>query len=174
MDSNTHFRNSKKRVIFQSAKGKFFVKKADGSKTYKPKAAYHVANASSNLVKVTKSHAIPAAIRPAAIGGRKVRKNAGGVRMTEAKAYQMIFNTPMPAKKRRVAKPKHTGATPRHPTGRKIRKNAGIAKGHREGYLQRKMNAESKKRAAPKKKKVALRIFKRSNPFAALPRNATR
>ena len=151
MDSNTHFRNSKRRVIYQSAKGKFFVKKADGTKAYKPKAAFHVANSSANLVKVTRSHAIPAAIRPAAIGGRKVRKNAGGVRMTEAKAFQMIFNTPK--------------------APRKKRKNAGVARGHREGYLQRKMNAESKRRAMPKRKKIPLRIFKRSNPFAALSRH---
>ena len=132
MDSNTHFRNLKRRVIFQSAQGSFFVKKADGKKVYNPKARFHVANASANLVKVHSGHSIPMKIRPA--------------RMAKA----------------------HTGSTARHTGGRKIRRNKGVARGPREGYLQRKMNAESKRRAMPKKKKIPLRIFKRSNPFAAL------
>ena len=170
MDSNTHFRNRLKRVIYQSARsGGYFVKKADGTRYYKPVAAYHVANANAPLVKLTRNHSVPASLMPSRLRGRapaaktkggprKVRKNKGGIRMTEAKAYQMIFNTPMPPKKRRVAKPKHTGMTPRHASGRKIRKNAGVKR---------------VAKAAPSKyKKIPLRIFKRSNPFAALNRVA--
>lgn len=132
MDSNTHFRNVKRRVIFQSARGSFFLKKADGKKIYNPKARFHVAHSGGALVRLNSSHSVPSAIRPA-----------------------------------RVAKGR-TGATPRHAAGRKVRANRGVARGPREGHLQRKMNAESKRRAAPKKKKIPLRIFKRSNPFDAL------
>jgi len=171
MDSNTHFRNSKKRIIYVSAKGKFFIKKSDGTKTYKPKAAFHVRAPGTLAVRVHSSHNIPAPIRPAAIAGRRVRKNKGGMRMTEAKAFQMIFNTPgAPRKKRaRKAAPARTGLTPRHPSGRRIRTNKGVARGPREGHMQRKMDAESKRRAM-QKKKLSLRMFKRSNPFAALSR----
>jgi len=78
-----------------SANGKFFVKKSNGTKVYKPKAMYHVANSSAKLVKVTKNHKIPAAIRPAMLGCCKKLPI-----MTEARAYQIIFNKPMPKNKK--------------------------------------------------------------------------
>ena len=132
VDTNTKFMNRKRRVIYQSGRsGGYFVKKADGTRYYKPVAAFHTAN-TGNVVKLTKNHSIPAAIRPARIAALKVK---GGPR--------------------------------------KVRKNKGMAKGPREGALQRRMNAEAmrlmkKRMAGPKKKKIPLRIFKRSNPFGPL------
>ena len=134
MDSNTHFRNAKRRVIFQSARGSFFIKKSDGKKVYNPKARFHVSSANAAPVRVHSGHSIPMKIRPA-----------------------------------RIAKGR-TGTTLRHTAGRKVRRNKGVARGPREGHLQRKMDAESKRLAMPKKRKIPLRIFKRSNPFAALTR----
>jgi hypothetical protein len=136
VDSNTHFRNRLKRVIYQSARsGGYFVKKSDGSRYYKPVAMYHVANSSAPMVKLTRNHTVPASLRPARLRGRTPAAKAKG-------------------------------------GPRKTRKNKGMARGPREGAMLRMMNAESRRlaarRAAPKRKKIPLRIFKRSNPFNVL------
>ena len=101
MDS-TNFANSKKRVIFKSDRGTFFVKTATGGKSYAPKAAFRK-NAAGTLVRLTTSNSVPNKIAPAA---------------------------------------------------RKTRSNAGVARGPREGTLQRRMNAESRRLAAKGPRKV--------------------
>ena len=76
--SNTNFLNSKNRRIYQGKSGGFFIMKQDGTKKYKPTAAFRqVGNGSKT--KVTAANAnVPNAIR------RKTRKNAGVTRVDPA------------------------------------------------------------------------------------------
>ena len=157
MNVSTNFLNSKMRRIFVSAAGKYFAKSDDGKRTYKPKAAYRKVGANGSMNKLKKSNTVPTPIRPAMIAGRAVRKNKGGMRMTEAKAYQMIFpGTPV----RKV---------------RAVRKNKGVARGPREGALLRRMAAESNRLIAARKRKASRKAAKNMvgsmanyNPFTAL------
>ena len=89
MNVSTNFLNSKMRRIFVSAAGKYFAKSENGTRTYKPKAAYRKVGAEGSMNKLKKSNVVPTPIRPSKIAGRKTRMNKGGVRMTEAKAFQM-------------------------------------------------------------------------------------
>ena len=161
-NTSTNFLNSKMRRIFVSAAGKYFAKAEGGSRVYKPKAAFRKVGANGSTNKLTKSNVVPTPIRPAMVAGRKTRKNAGGVRMTEAKAFQMIFpGTPV----RRV---------------RKVRSNKGVARGPREGKLLRQMAAQSnrliaarKRRASKKAARSAVAGLANYNPFSALTRMLT-
>jgi len=150
------------RRIFVSAAGKYFAKSDDGKRTYKPKAAYRKVGADGSMNKLKKTNVVPTPIRPAAVAGRKTRKNAGGMRMTEAKAYQMIFPGNSAKKVRRV------------------RKNKGVARGPREGALLRRMAAHSNRLIAARKRKASRKNAKASvaklanyNPFSALTRMMT-
>ena len=153
MNVSTNFLNSKMRRIFVSAAGKYFAKTDDGKRVYRPKAAFRKVGAEGSMNKLTKSNVVPNAIRPAMIAGRKTRKNAGGMRMTEAKAFQMVF--PGSAVKK----------------VRKVRKNKGVARGPREGALLRKMAANSNRMALARRRKAAkakLTTLANYNPFTAL------
>ena len=153
MNVSTNFLNSKMRRIFVSAAGKYFAKTDDGKRVYRPKAAFRKVGAEGSTNKLTKSNVVPNAIRPSMIAGRKTRKNAGGKRMTEAVAFQMVF--PGSAVKK----------------VRKVRKNKGIARGPREGALLRKMAANSNRMALARKRKAAksqLATLANYNPFTAL------
>jgi hypothetical protein len=156
MNVSTNFLNSKMRRIFVSAAGKYLAKSDDGKRTYKPKAAFRKVGANGSMNKLKKSNTVPTPIRPSMIAGRKMRKNAGGMRMTEAKAYQMIFPGNSAMKKTR-----------------KVRKNAGVARGPREGKLLRQMAAQSnrliaarKRKASKKNAKSALKKLANFNPFS--------
>ena len=156
---STNFLNSKMRRIFVSAAGKYFAKSENGTRTYKPKAAYRKVGAEGSMNKLKKSNVVPTPIRPSKIAGRKTRMNKGGVRMTEAKAFQMVFpGTPV----RRV---------------RKARSNKGVARGPREGKILRNMAAQSnrlalarKRKASKKAAKTAVRALANYNPFSVLTR----
>ena len=163
MNVSTNFLNSKMRRIFVSAAGKYFAKTEEGKRIYKPKAAFRKVGADGSMNKLKKTNTVPTPIRPSMIAGRKVRKNAGGKRMTEAKAFQMIFPGNSAMKK-----------------VRKVRKNAGVARGPREGKLLRQMAAQSnrliaarKRRASKKAAKAGLKSMANYNPFSALTRMLT-
>ena len=159
MNVSTNFLNSKMRRIFVSAAGKYFAKSDNGKRTYKPKAAFRKVGANGSMNKLKKSNVVPTPIRPSAIAGRKTRMNKGGVRMTEAKAFQMVFpGTPV----RKV---------------RKVRSNKGVARGPREGKILRNMAAQSnrliaarKRKASKKAAKSAVRSLANYNPFSVLTR----
>ena len=159
MNVSTNFLNSKMRRIFVSAAGKYFAKSDNGKRTYKPKAAFRKVWANGSMNKLKKSNVVPTPIRPSAIAGRKTRMNKGGVRMTEAKAFQMVFpGTPV----RKV---------------RKVRSNKGVARGPREGKILRNMAAQSnrliaarKRKASKKAAKSAVRSLANYNPFSVLTR----
>lgn len=159
MNVSTNFLNSKMRRIFVSAAGKYFAKTNDGKRVYKPKAVYRKVGANGSMNKLKKNNTVPTPIRPAAVAGRKVRSNKGGMRMTEARGYQMIF--PGSAVKK----------------VRKVRKNKGVARGPREGALLRKMAANSnrliaarRRKASRKNAKVAVAGLANYNPFSVLTR----
>jgi hypothetical protein len=67
----TNFMNSNHRRIFRSAGGRYFVRTAEGSKQYKPKASYHSMPGNNKTSAVHASHSIPAAIRPKGLRARK-------------------------------------------------------------------------------------------------------
>ena len=158
----TNFLNSKMRRIFVSAAGKYFAKSDDGKRSYKPKAAYRKVGADGSMNKLKKTNVVPTPLQPAMMAGRKMRKNAGGMRMTEAKAFQMIFpGTPV----KRV---------------RKVRSNKGVARGPREGYMLRQMAAQSNRMIAARRRKAAKKAAAASlaglanyNPFSALTKMMT-
>ena len=149
-------------------RGAFAVKKADGSLYYGPKARF-VKKGDSNRVPLTVNMAdnVPLKIRPAKLGApagpregkilrqmaknanrpavRKVRSNKGVKRgpraMSEAKAFQMVFGSPAPAKapakRGRPAKAKPTNnnnggnAFRKIFANRKPRSNKGVKRGPR-------------------------------------------
>ena len=161
-NTSTNFLNSKMRRIFVSAAGKYFAKSEDGKRTYKPKAAFRKVGADGSTLKLKKTNTVPTPIRPAAIAGRKTRKNAGGMRMTEAKAFQMIFPS-KPVKR-----------------ARKARSNKGVARGPREGALLRRMAAHSNRLIAARKRRASKKAAAKSvaalanyNPFSALTKMMT-
>jgi hypothetical protein len=159
MNVSTNFLNSKMRRIFVSAAGKYFAKTNDGKRIYRPKAVYRKVGANGSMNKLKKSNTVPTPIRPAAVAGRKTRMNKGGVRMTEAKAFQMVF--PGSAVKK----------------VRKVRSNKGVARGPREGKILRNMAAQSNRLAAARKRKASKKAAKTAvaalanyNPFSVLTR----
>jgi len=81
--TNTGFLNTKRRVIFRSDAGKFFVRTAKGM-TYNPKAKLHKSpGGTERATKYVKNLlAIPSPIRPKF--NRKERKNVGGKRSAYA------------------------------------------------------------------------------------------
>ena len=188
-NTSTNFLNSKQRRIFISAAGKYFAKTEDGKRVYKPKAAFRKVGAEGSVNKLVKTNVVPNAIRPAAVAGRATRKNAGVPRMTEAKAFQMIFPTVAAPKVRKVRANKGVARGPREGAilrmiarnsnklaakgPRKVRANKGVARGPREGYMLKKMAAQSnrliagrRRKAAKKEAKSALVALANYNPFS--------
>ena len=124
----TQFRNSKERVIYKGERGGFYVKKANGTKSYNPVAAFRQMN-NGSLTKVTvQTVNVPSPIR------RAVRKNAGVTRGPREGTLLRRMNAE--SKKLAAKGP------------RRVRSNKGVARGPREGTLLRRMNTESKKLAA--------------------------
>lgn len=127
MNNSTNYLNAKGRRIIMTKRGSFAVKKADGSMYYGPKARF-LKKGDSNRVRLNANMAnnVPLAIRPLKLSApagsrpgkvRKVRSNKGvkrGPRMTEAKAFSMVFNNAVEG-----------------PKVRKVRKNKGVKRGPR-------------------------------------------
>ena len=131
----TSYMNVKRRVIYKTASGKYIVKTVKGVK-YAPKAKYYK-NPAGSTVNVKYAHGnveIPSPIRPKMV--RKVRKNAGGVRVLPVKraAYMaQMFEGYAP--KRPVGRPRKVMGSPMwnlpNPYMRKVRKNKGGKRGPR-------------------------------------------
>jgi hypothetical protein len=149
-NDSTPFANSKKRVIHKSPKGKFYVMTADGKKSYGPKAAFKkAANGSMKTIKA--NNKVPNKLVPAA------RKSAA--KKASPGPRRIVGNGRVTT--RRVRTNKGVARGPQAPSfkkalmgGRKPRANKGVARGVRQGTLQRRMNANSKKLAA---RRVAVR-----------------
>ena len=134
--SATKFMNSKKRVIFMTADGKYIAKSDKGATVYGPKARY-VKSPGGSVRSVTSSNArIPTAIRPKMV--RKVRSNKGGARLKEGQVYRRAIGP-----KRPVGRPRKVRASPMGNMGlaalfggkavRKTRSNYGAKRGPRVG-----------------------------------------
>ena len=143
--SNTNFLNSKSRRIYQGKLGGFFVIKKDGTKKYKPTAAFRQVG-DGVKTKVTAANAnVPNAIR------RKTRKNAGvkrGMRTpNEGNLTRMLFASP------KARKPAAKKAGPAKRPGRKPTTARGMMKAGmspNEGALFRNIFRTPPKPAAKK------------------------
>jgi len=101
----TKFLNSKHRVIFMTANGKYIAKSEKGATVYNPKAR-HVKSPGGTVRSLMNSGArVPTAIRPKMV--RKPRSNRGASRAPRANVYGLrgLFRTP----KRRGRPPKPGG-----------------------------------------------------------------
>jgi len=89
----TKFLNSKRRVIYMTANGKYIAKSEKGSTVYNPKAR-HVKSPGGTVRSLSKSSArVPTAIRPKMTRAR--RSNAGATRAPRANVYGLrgLFRT---------------------------------------------------------------------------------
>lgn len=89
----TKFLNSKRRVIFMTANGKYMAKSGKGATVYNPKAR-HVKSPGGTVRSLANSGArVPTAIRPKAV--RKPRSNRGAARSPRANVYGLrgLFRT---------------------------------------------------------------------------------
>lgn len=93
----TNFMNSSHRRIFRSAGGRYFVRNSDGSKQYKPKAAYHSKPGNNSSTAVHGHHVIPSAIRPK---GLRRAKASGGAGTRSLSGVAALFASPKPAGRR--------------------------------------------------------------------------
>jgi hypothetical protein len=73
--SSTKFKNTKGRVIFMTANGKYIAKSAKGSTIYNPKAKFVTSPGGTNRVLTNSQARVPTAIRPKMM--RAKRSNAG-------------------------------------------------------------------------------------------------
>ena len=141
--SATKFLNSKRRVIYMTANGKYIAKSDKGATVYAPKARF-VKSPGGTERSITNSNArIPTAIRPKAV--RKVRSNKGAARGAyagvKAGALPALFGNAAP--KRAVGRPRKYKVSPGGNMGlaalfggkavRKTRSNAGAKRGARVG-----------------------------------------
>ena len=74
----TKFLNSKRRVIYRTAEGKYFAKSEKGTMVYKPKARFVKSPGGTERVVSNSKAFVPTAIRPKAV--RKPRSNRGKAR----------------------------------------------------------------------------------------------
>ena len=104
MNTPTNYMNSKKRVIFRTDKGSFYV--MDGEKKkYKPKAAF-LKNSGKKVANLT---SVPSPIRPARVAKKSVSKAAmkmEAIRKNIAKTYKVSNNMSRPTVTPRVSPPK--------------------------------------------------------------------
>jgi hypothetical protein len=133
--SATKFLNSKRRVIYMTADGKYMAKSNKGSTVYNPKAKFVKSPGGTERSLMNSQARVPTAIRPKMM--RKVRSNKGQARMKEGQVYRKAIGP-----KRPVGRPrKAMMASPMGNMGiaamfggkpvRKMRKNAGEKRGPR-------------------------------------------
>ena len=102
MPNSTNFADSKKRVIRLSDKGKYYVVKADGTKSYAPKAAFKKTSA-GGMKKLQVGNVVPNKLKRATrsnkgvkrgpvAGPRKPRANKGVARGPQAGVVQRRMN----------------------------------------------------------------------------------
>ena len=102
----TKFLNSKRRVIYMTAEGKYLAKSEKGATVYNPKAKFVKSPGGTERNVKNSAARIPTAIRPKAV--RKVRSNKGGMRRKEGQVYRMGAVGP----KRPVGRPRKARASP--------------------------------------------------------------
>lgn len=162
MDQTTNFANSQKRMIRMSAKGAPFVMTDAGKKQYRPKAMFKKNASTGALRLLSKANAVPKAIAPAALAGRKVRSNKGTAGVRKTRANKGVARGPQPARAfnriiaGRFNKPARGGP-------RKARANKGVK---RAIIVSPGGTSYKGKAAATRRKTVPKRL--RSNPFASL------
>ena len=122
----TRFLNSKRRVIYETAEGKFVVKSEKGT-TYNPKAAFVKSPAGTERKLANTKARPPMAIRPKATRQRRIdtgvkRGPRAGV---HAGNLARLFATPMMKKSPMWNLP--------NPHLRRVRKNKGMKRGPRAG-----------------------------------------
>ena len=133
--SATKFLNSKRRVIYMTADGKYMAKSNKGSTVYNPKAKFVKSPGGTERSLMNSQARVPTAIRPKMM--RKVRSNKGQARMKEGQVYRKAIGP-----KRPVGRPrKAMMVSPMGNMGiaamfggkpvRKMRKNAGEKRGPR-------------------------------------------
>jgi hypothetical protein len=133
----TKFLNSKRRVIYMTADGKYVAKSAKGATVYNPKARFVTSPGGTERSLANSSARVPTAIRPKAV--RKVRKNRGVARPKAGQVYRKAIGP-----KRPVGRPRKMRAV--SPGGnmglaalfggkavRKVRSNKGVKRGPRVG-----------------------------------------
>ncbi len=141
----TNYLNAKGRRIFKGPQGGFFARAADGSKVYKPKAAFRKAGSEGAQVKITKTRnntaIIPTPLRPKATkaavakpkgGPRKVRSNKGVSRGVRSGTLQRRMNAEaarLAARRRAAAARRRALAGGNKVTTRKARSNKGVTRG---------------------------------------------
>ena len=131
----TKFLNSKRRVIYMTAEGKYLAKSEKGATVYNPKAKFVKSPGGTERSLMNSQARVPTAIRPKMM--RKVRSNKGQARMKEGQVYRKAIGP-----KRPVGRPRK--AMMGSPLGnmgiaalfggkpvRKTRANAGVKRGAR-------------------------------------------
>lgn len=125
----TKFLNSKRRVIYMTADGKYIAKSAKGATVYGPKARFVKSPGGTERNVKNSSARVPTAIRAKAV--RKVRANRGAARPgVQGMGLAKLFATP----KRRGRPAKAAQWNLPNPMGmgmRKVRKNKGAKRGPR-------------------------------------------
>ena len=126
--SATKFLNSKRRVIYMTADGKYMAKSNKGSTVYNPKAKFVKSPGGTERSLMNSQARVPTAIRPKMM--RKTRSNKGQARMKEGQVYRKAIGP-----KRPVGRPrKMMQFNLPNPMGmgmRKVRKNKGMKRGPR-------------------------------------------
>ena len=147
--SATKFLNSKRRVIYMTANGKYIAKSDKGATVYAPKARF-IKSPGGTERSISNSNArIPTAIRPKAV--RKVRSNKGAARLKAGQVYRKAIGPRRPVGRPRKA-----------PQGSPLG-NMGIAALFGGKPVRKtRSNAGTKRGARVGKKALA------ANPFAAL------
>jgi hypothetical protein len=136
----TKFLNSKRRVIYMTADGKYVAKSAKGATVYNPKARFVKSPGGTERSLANSNARVPTAIRPKAV--RKTRANKGKARGAyagvKAGALMALFS---PKAKRAVGRPRKHLVSPGGNMGlaalfggkavRKTRANKGVKRGAR-------------------------------------------
>jgi len=132
--SATKFLNSKRRVIYMTADGKYMAKSNKGSTVYNPKAKFVKSPGGTERSLMNSQARVPTAIRPKMM--RKTRSNKGQARMKAGQVYRKAIGPTRP-----VGRPRKMRASPMGNMGiaalfggkpvRKMRANAGVKRGVR-------------------------------------------
>ena len=130
----TKFLNSKRRVIYMTAEGKYLAKSEKGATVYNPKAKFVKSPGGTERNVKNSAARIPTAIRPKAV--RKVRSNHGKARPKAGQVYRKAIGPKRPVGRPRKARPSPMGnmglaALFGGKPVRKMRANKGVKRGAR-------------------------------------------
>jgi hypothetical protein len=148
----TKFLNSKRRVIYRTAEGKYFAKSEKGTMVYKPKARFVKSpGGTERMVSNSNAH-VPTAIRPKAKTARKVRSNSGKARGPRAGVKAGMLTAMFSPKPRRaVGRPRKHMVSPMAAYGLPgLFKSPGMGPVQRryKGVMARKLKMQRKRAAA--------------------------